>query len=123
MKYRRKGHAEQYNQSYVPAGEIERWAAENDPLDRYLVVMRDELGATEAEIAAIDQRVAEEVDAATDEAEKSAPPAPLDALVGVYADPPAERPLWFREGTDRAVDENERPEGWGTWQVSRSGSA
>jgi pyruvate dehydrogenase E1 component alpha subunit/2-oxoisovalerate dehydrogenase E1 component alpha subunit len=123
MTYRRKGHAEHDNQSYVPAGEIERWAAENDPLDRYLVVMRDELGATEAEIAAIDQRVAEEVDAATDEAEKSAPPAPLDALVGVYADPPAERPLWFREGTDRAVDENERPEGWGTWQVSRSGSA
>src|SRR6185503_9859023 len=73
MTYRRKGHAEHDNQSYVPAGEIERWAAENDPLDRYLVVMREELGATEAEIAAIDQRVAEEVDAATDEAEKSAP--------------------------------------------------
>src|SRR6186713_2851683 len=58
MTYRRKGHAEHDNQSYVPPGEIDRWAAENDPIDRYLVVMRDTLGATEAEIAAIDARVA-----------------------------------------------------------------
>ena len=123
MTYRRKGHAEHDNQSYVPAGEIERWAAENDPIDRYLVVIREELGATDEEIAAIDNRVAAEVDAATDEAEKSAAPEPLDALVGVYADPPIERPLWFREGTDRAVDVNERPEGWGTWQAARGGSA
>ena len=35
-----------------------------------------------------------EVDDATDLAERSGVPAPLDALVGVYADPPAERPLW-----------------------------
>jgi pyruvate dehydrogenase E1 component alpha subunit/2-oxoisovalerate dehydrogenase E1 component alpha subunit len=123
MTYRRKGHAEHDNQSYVPAGEIDRWAAENDPLDRYLVVMREELGATDAEIAAMDTRVTDEIDAATDEAEKSPPPLPLDALEGVYADPPAERPLWFRDGADRAVDVNERPEGWGTWQASRPGSA
>ena len=121
MTYRRKGHAEHDNQSYVPDGEIDRWAAENDPIDRYVGVMRDELGATEEEIAAIDARVAQEVDAATDEAEKSAPPEPLDALIGVYADPPRERPLWFREGTERAVDVNERPEGWGTWHSARTG--
>jgi pyruvate dehydrogenase E1 component alpha subunit/2-oxoisovalerate dehydrogenase E1 component alpha subunit len=123
MTYRRKGHAEHDNQSYVPDGEIDRWAAENDPLDRYQVVMREQLGATDAEIAAIDARVTAEIDAATDEAEKSPPPLPLDALVGVYADPPAERPLWFRDGADRAVDVNERPEGWGTWQSTRPGSA
>jgi len=121
MTYRRKGHAEHDNQSYVPAGEIDRWAAENDPLDRYRVVMREELGATDEEIAAIDARVIRDIDAATDEAEKSPPPEPLDALIGVYADPPRERPLWFREGTDRAVDANERPEGWGTWS-GRTGS-
>jgi len=122
MTYRRKGHAEHDNQSYVPAGEIDRWAAENDPINRYLGVIRESLGATEAEIAGIDARVAAEVDAATDEAERSPPPQPLDALVGVYADPPGERPLWFREGSDRAVDVNERAEGWGTWS-SRTGSA
>jgi pyruvate dehydrogenase E1 component alpha subunit/2-oxoisovalerate dehydrogenase E1 component alpha subunit len=123
MTYRRKGHAEHDNQSYVPAGEIERWAAENDPLDRYLGVMRDELNATDAEIAAIDTRVVAEVDEATDEAEKSLPPEALDGLIGVYADPPAEKPLWFREGSDRAVDVNERAEGWGTWTVAKTGSA
>jgi pyruvate dehydrogenase E1 component alpha subunit/2-oxoisovalerate dehydrogenase E1 component alpha subunit len=123
MTYRRKGHAEHDNQSYVPAGEIERWAAENDPIDRYRVVLRDELGAADAEIAAIDARIAAEIDAATDEAERSPPPEPLDALVGIYADPPAERPLWFRAGADRAVDVNERPEGWGTWQTPNKGTA
>ncbi len=34
MTYRRKGHAEHDNQSYVPSGEIERWEKENDPIDR-----------------------------------------------------------------------------------------
>jgi pyruvate dehydrogenase E1 component alpha subunit/2-oxoisovalerate dehydrogenase E1 component alpha subunit len=123
MTYRRKGHAEHDNQSYVPSGEIERWAAENDPLDRYLVVMRNELKATAAEINAIDARVTTEVDAATDEAEKSLPPEALDCLVGVYADPPSEKPLWYREGSDRAVDVNERAEGWGTWNAAKTGSA
>ena len=33
--YRRKGHAEHDNQSYVPEGEIEFWAKNNDPIDRY----------------------------------------------------------------------------------------
>src|SRR3954465_2866012 len=36
VTYRRKGHAEHDNQSYVPAGEIDRWARENDPVDRYV---------------------------------------------------------------------------------------
>ena len=123
MTYRRKGHAEHDNQSYVPDGEIDRWAAQNDPLDRYIVVLREQFGATDDEIAAIDARVVADVDAATDEAEKSPPPMPLDALLGIYADPPAERPLWFRDGADRAVDVNERPEGWGTWQTPRAGNS
>src|SRR5687768_9159298 len=119
MTYRRKGHAEHDNQSYVPAGEIERWAAENDPIDRYLVVLREQFAATDHEIQSIDARVTSTIDEATDVAEKSPPPEALDALVGVYADPPAERPLWFREGSDRAVEAHERAEGWGTWQASR----
>ncbi len=35
MTYRRKGHAEHDNQSYVPAGEIDFWATNNDPIDRF----------------------------------------------------------------------------------------
>jgi pyruvate dehydrogenase E1 component alpha subunit/2-oxoisovalerate dehydrogenase E1 component alpha subunit len=115
MTYRRKGHAEHDNQSYVPDGEIERWAAENDPIDRYVARLTTELGFDAAELTAVDERVRREVDEATDVAEASGFPEALDALEGVYADPPRERPLWFREGVDRVVDQHERAEGWGTW--------
>jgi len=100
MTYRRKGHAEHDDQSYVPAGEIERWAAENDPLDRYVDRLTDTLGATADELDAINDRVRGEVDRATDLAERSAPPAATDALIGVYADPPVMPLQWYREGSD-----------------------
>src|SRR5919112_294553 len=70
MTYRRKGHAEHDNQSYVPAGEIERWERENDPITRYVARLRDE-GVGEEALAAIDARVAREIDEATDLAERS----------------------------------------------------
>jgi TPP-dependent pyruvate/acetoin dehydrogenase alpha subunit len=116
MTYRRKGHAEHDNQSYVPDGEIERWAAENDPLTRYSDRLRDEFSVTVSEIEAVDERVRRVVDEATDEAEKSGLPEALDALNGVYADPPAEKPLWFREGSASVVDKHERPAGWGVFE-------
>jgi pyruvate dehydrogenase E1 component alpha subunit/2-oxoisovalerate dehydrogenase E1 component alpha subunit len=115
MTYRRKGHAEHDNQSYVPDGEIERWERDNDPILRYVTRLRHEFAFASAEIDEVDERVRREVDEATDVAERSGLPQALDALVGVYADPPAERPLWFREGKERVVDEHERPEGWGTF--------
>jgi pyruvate dehydrogenase E1 component alpha subunit/2-oxoisovalerate dehydrogenase E1 component alpha subunit len=115
MTYRRKGHAEHDNQSYVPPGEIDRWAAENDPLDRYARALTESLGVGARELAAADDRVRAEVDAATDEADRSPPPGALDALVGVYADPPVQPALWFRQGVDRAVDRHERAQGWGTF--------
>lgn len=114
MTYRRKGHAEHDNQSYVPPGEIERWARENDPLDRYVARLTGPEGVDPAELEAIDRRVAEEIDRATDEAEAAAPPDPLDALEGVYADPAAMPVLWYREGIRSAVENHERPAAWGT---------
>lgn len=119
MTYRRKGHAEHDNQSYVPKGEIERWERENDPIDRYVRRLVEELGFTPTNVEAVDERVRAEVDRATDEAEKSPPPQALDALEGVYADPPREKPLWFREG-GAVVDAHERPEGWGTYPTKAS---
>jgi TPP-dependent pyruvate/acetoin dehydrogenase alpha subunit len=116
MTYRRKGHAEHDNQSYVPSGEIERWAAENDPLDRYARVLSAE-GVPPDEIAAVDARVTEEIDRATEEAEKSPMPEPLDALEGIYADPPRAERLWYREDVRSAVEKHERPEGWGTYNA------
>jgi pyruvate dehydrogenase E1 component alpha subunit/2-oxoisovalerate dehydrogenase E1 component alpha subunit len=121
VTYRRKGHAEHDNQSYVPAGEIERWERENDPIARYLVRLASD-GVSQDEIARIDARVQREIDEATDIAEQSGVPEPLDALVGVYADPPAAQPLWFREGKRAAVDVNERPAGWGTFDAPAKGA-
>ena len=115
LTYRRKGHAEHDNQSYVPDGEIEWWEKNNDPLDRYVRVLLDQEQVERGELERIEARVLREVDAATDDAERSAAPEPLDALTGVLADPPAVAPLWYREGVASAVNENERPASWGTF--------
>lgn len=119
MTYRRKGHAEHDNQSYVPNGEIERWERENDPIDRYVKRLLEEFEFEPAQLQSIDDRVRTEVDEATDEAEKSPPPDPFDALEGIYAAPSRERPLWYREG-GAAVKSHERAEDWGTYS-SKSG--
>jgi TPP-dependent pyruvate/acetoin dehydrogenase alpha subunit len=115
MTYRRKGHAEHDNQSYVPSGEIERWEDENDPVDRYLRVLSEELDFDDAEIAAVDARVSREIDEATDIAESSPMPLATDALVGIYADPARMEPLWYRAGVRSVIDAHERPVGWGTF--------
>ena len=114
ITYRRKGHAEHDNQSYVPAGEIERWEKENDPLDRYVVRLLEHENVREPELRAIEERIRTELDAATDAAEAAPMPDPGDALVGILADPPVIAPLWFRERAG-LVREHERPDGWGTW--------
>jgi len=114
MTYRRKGHAEHDNQSYVPDGEIERWARENDPVDRFVARLTGRDGFGTEELAAIDARIVEEIDRATDEAELSPPPEARDCLNGVYADPPVMPALWYREGIHSAVDRHERPASWGT---------
>jgi TPP-dependent pyruvate/acetoin dehydrogenase alpha subunit len=98
VTYRRKGHAEHDNQSYVPPGEIERWAAENDPVQRYVARLTDSFAVDHGELAGIEARVREEIDRATEVAEQSPPPDPPDALAGVYADPPAAPLLWYRRG-------------------------
>jgi TPP-dependent pyruvate/acetoin dehydrogenase alpha subunit len=116
ITYRRKGHAEHDNQSYVPAGEIDRWASENDPIDRYVKRLQDE-GVAKTELDALDARVQQEIDSATDEADASPMPDPTDSLVGVYAEPPVMEPLWFREGIKSAVEVHERPSSWGTHDV------
>src|SRR5205823_6363531 len=66
VTYRRKGHAEHDNQSYVPVGEIDRWERENDPITRYVERLREEFEVAEHELTAIDDRVRREVDDATD---------------------------------------------------------
>jgi pyruvate dehydrogenase E1 component alpha subunit/2-oxoisovalerate dehydrogenase E1 component alpha subunit len=114
MTYRRKGHAEHDNQSYVPAGEIDRWARENDPVDRYIKELTGREGVSSEELERIDARVIAEIDKATDEAEASPAPEPGDSLHGVYADPARAPTLWYRQGVRSAVEVHERPVSWGT---------
>jgi pyruvate dehydrogenase E1 component alpha subunit/2-oxoisovalerate dehydrogenase E1 component alpha subunit len=114
VTYRRKGHAEHDNQSYIPPGELEWWAEHNDPIDRYVERLTSEFKVRRAELEAIDARIAAAVDAATDEAERSPMPEGPDALVGVYADPPVMPAEWYRDGVTKAVERHERPASWGT---------
>ncbi len=114
LTYRRRGHAEHDNQSYVRPGEIEQWAATNDPIDRYIARLTGELGFTTAEVEAVDEDVRAAVDTATDQAESSPPCDGPDALRGVYVEPASMPRLWYREGVASAVDAHERPASWGT---------
>ncbi|MEO6778485.1 MAG: hypothetical protein ABI194_03450, partial [Gemmatimonadaceae bacterium] len=70
-----------------------------------------------AELRAIDERIHAEIDAATDAADASPMPDPLEALRGVYADQISVPPLWFRDDVHNAVDTHERAAGWGTYDV------
>src|SRR5712692_5630768 len=52
--YRRKGHAEHDDQQYVPKEELERWARENDPIDRYIKRLVDSGWVEDADLKDID---------------------------------------------------------------------
>ncbi len=92
ITYRRLGHAQHDNQAYQSREEIDRWAASNDPIDRYVASLLDNGWASEEELAAVDARVDEELDAAVEEAEASPLPDPSEVVEGVYADGPVNRP-------------------------------
>lgn len=94
--YRRKGHAEHDNQSYVPQEELARWER-NDPLDRFVARLRDQRWVPAADLEAADQRVRTELDAAVAEAEVEPLPEPATALEGVYAEPDTQPAAWYKE--------------------------
>ncbi len=94
--YRRKGHAEHDDQHYVPKTDLERWAKENDPIDRYTQCLLTADLVTEGDLKDIDDRVRVEVDQATDACVNDPLPTSESALPGVYVDPPAADKLWFK---------------------------
>lgn len=95
LTYRRRGHAEHDNQSYVPEGEIARWERESDPIDRYMRVIQDAEWASAADLEQIDGEVFERIDQAVEAAEAGSLPEPDEALDGVYADTRVAAP-WTR---------------------------
>ena len=94
--YRRKGHAEHDDQHYVPTGELDRWATENDPVDRYVHRLLSGDLVAASDLKEIDARVRDEVDRATDACANEALPEAESALPGVYVEPPAADKLWFK---------------------------
>src|SRR5712691_8859804 len=94
--YRRKGHAEHDDQHYVPKADLERWASENDPIDRYTQRLLAADMVAEGDLKDIDDRVRVEVDQATDACVDEPLPPPESALPGVYVDPPSADKLWFK---------------------------
>jgi TPP-dependent pyruvate/acetoin dehydrogenase alpha subunit len=82
--FRMKGHAEHDNQSYVPQSLIDEWSAK-DPVVRFEKSLVDAGIASTADFEAIQSRAKREVDAATDEAERSPMPNPAEAAMGLFA--------------------------------------
>jgi TPP-dependent pyruvate/acetoin dehydrogenase alpha subunit len=82
--FRMKGHAEHDNQSYVPQSLIEEWSAK-DPVVRFEKTLVDAGIAATADFEMIQSRAKREVDAATDEAERSPMPNPEEAARGLFA--------------------------------------
>jgi pyruvate dehydrogenase E1 component alpha subunit/2-oxoisovalerate dehydrogenase E1 component alpha subunit len=95
MTFRRKGHAEHDNQSYVSQEELDSWARK-DPLDGYVRRLTQSGWATPEELEAIDSRILGELDTAVAACENEPFPAPQSALDGVYADPPRAESEWYR---------------------------
>ncbi len=94
--YRRKGHAEHDDQRYVPDDELDWWAKENDPVERYVQQLLRNEWLDERELQAIDERVKAEIDQATDACMDEPLPSPDSALSGVYANPSAAPSHWYR---------------------------
>jgi TPP-dependent pyruvate/acetoin dehydrogenase alpha subunit len=82
--FRLKGHAEHDNQSYVPQEIIDEWRS-RDPIDRFEETLISGGLATAKDFESVQKRVRSEVDAATDEAEKSPMPKPEEATRGLFA--------------------------------------
>jgi pyruvate dehydrogenase E1 component alpha subunit/2-oxoisovalerate dehydrogenase E1 component alpha subunit len=95
VTYRRKGHAEHDNQSYQPKEQIAEWER-NDPVDRYVNTLKESGWSSKPELAAIDQRVQTELDAAVTLCENEPLPDVGTALEGVYANPAVMETEWYR---------------------------
>src|SRR5216110_1323864 len=94
--YRRKGHAEHDDQHYVPKADLDWWAKESDPVDRYVKQLVQHEWAEEGELKTIDDGVKLEIDQATDACIDEPLPPGESALDAVYVHPAATDRLWFR---------------------------
>jgi pyruvate dehydrogenase E1 component alpha subunit/2-oxoisovalerate dehydrogenase E1 component alpha subunit len=83
--FRLRGHAAHDNQSYVAKELLEQWRR-RDPIDNFEKQLLKSKAATAEEIEAVNHRVNVLLDEDLAWAESQPPPAPEEALGGVYAD-------------------------------------
>lgn len=95
MTYRRKGHAEHDNQSYVPLAELAAWE-QKDPIDAWVRRLGESGWATPEELRAQDDRIQAELDRALATCIDEPFPDVGTALTGVYHDPPSAPAEWYR---------------------------
>ncbi len=82
--YRRKGHAEHDNQSYVPAGEIEFWAKNNDPIERFERFLIRAKYAAQKDLDKTVVEIADYLQAELEIAESAPVPEPESAAYNVF---------------------------------------
>ncbi|MDQ3322230.1 MAG: thiamine pyrophosphate-dependent dehydrogenase E1 component subunit alpha [Acidobacteriota bacterium] len=82
--YRRKGHAEHDNQSYVPAGEIDFWAKNNDPIERYERFLIERKFAAIEDLQNTVKEIAGYLEAELEIAERAPAPEPKSAAYDVF---------------------------------------
>jgi len=75
MTYRYAGHSIGDRTHYRPEGELDEWRDEKDPISILQNHLLQELGMTEAELAAIDHAIIKEIDEAVEFADDSPEPA------------------------------------------------
>jgi len=94
MTYRRAGHAQHDDESYVDAAERAAWA-EKDPIARYERVLVARGIASEPTLSELDARIAAELDEAERAALESSVPEAASAAAGVFHDSIATRAPWL----------------------------
>ena len=94
VTFRRKGHAEHDNQSYVPKEQLEYWE-KNDPIDRYIRQLTENSWASQEELDVTDRRIADELDEVIVQVEPEPIPDVVTVLDGVTVEPPRAESQWF----------------------------
>lgn len=84
LTYRRKGHAEHDNQSYVPPGEIEHWAEHNDPITRFEKFLSEQGILSQEEMNEFAAEVSAHLESELAVAEKAGYPEPISAAYDVF---------------------------------------
>ncbi|MBE7532348.1 MAG: pyruvate dehydrogenase (acetyl-transferring) E1 component subunit alpha [Chloroflexi bacterium] len=84
VTYRYEGHSIGDRTRYRPAGELDKWRDEKDPIATLQKVLLEEYEASEAELVAIDDVVMKEIDDAVTFANESPLPAPETLFDHIY---------------------------------------